>query len=444
MQRRHLVPLVLALAAACALPAAARTPGLEREARALVRDLAAGRFGAVTARFDPGMRQALPAEKLAAVWRQITTQAGAFREITGVRTQAAGAHTLVLVTCAFEKAPLVARVAFDGSGRVAGLFFAPAPAPEETPAPARLPGGLVEREVTVGSGRFPLPGTLTLPEGKGPFPAVVLVHGSGPQDRDETIGPNRPFRDLAWGLARRGVAVLRYEKRTHRYPERSVAVEGFSVAHEVVDDARAAVRLLAGLPEIDRKRIFVLGHSLGGMLAPRIAKGSRDVAGIIVLAGPTRPLQRILVAQLEYLAGLDGKVTPAEQERIDAARRTAERVESRRLMPTDTVEILGTKTPGSYWLDLRAFDPVATASELGIPILILQGGRDYLVTEEDLEGWRRGLEGRPGVTIREYPSLNHLFMAGEGPPSPRELMEPGHVEDRVLDHIASWITARDR
>ncbi len=438
MFRKSLVSFVLVVVP-LAVVVAQDASTLETAARALVRNLAGGRYGAVTARFDDRMRTALPAEKLAAVWKQITGQAGAFEAITGVESQSAGAHTLVLVTCRFSRMPLVAKVAFDGSGRVAGLFFAPVAPPSPTPEPRSLPAGLVEREVTVGSGHLPLPGTLTLPSGKGPFPAVVLVHGSGPQDRDETVGPNRPFRDLAWGLAERGVAVLRYEKRTHRYPKKSISVEGFTVRNETVDDARAAVRLLAGTPEIDPLRIFVLGHSLGGMLAPRIAKDLDGVAGLVIMAGPTRPLERVIVDQLEYLAGLDDTVTPDEQDRIDAAKKMAEQVASRRLMPTDTVEVLGVSTPGSYWIDLRGYDPVATAANLRIPILILQGGRDYMVTGEDLKGWRRGLSEHHNVTFREYPGLNHLFMKGEGPPSPTELMQPGHVDRQVLDDIAAWI-----
>src|SRR4051794_11541515 len=164
-----------------------------------------------------------------------------------------------------------------------------------------------EEPVVVGSGEWALPGTLTLPTGTGPFPAVVLVHGSGPHDRDETIGPNKPFRDLAWGLAAQGVAVLRYEKRTHEHPAKLMPLkEKLTIREESVDDAVAAVALLRKQKEVDGKRIFVVGHSLGAIVAPKVAALEPAVAGIVLLAGSPRPFEDIILDQLTYLASLKG------------------------------------------------------------------------------------------------------------------------------------------
>jgi hypothetical protein len=268
---------------------------------------------------------------------------------------------------------------------------------------------------------------------------VVLVHGSGPHDRDETIGPNKPFRDLAWGLAERGVAALRYEKRTKQYAQQMARAKELTVNEETVDDARAAVHLLAGLPEIDSHRIVVLGHSLGGTLAPRIADGDPEIAGLIIMAGATRPLGELMVSQLEYLAHLDGTVDSTEANRIEEAEQAAAAIADPQLQPGDTVDVLGSKTPGSYWLDLREYYPAKAAASLSLPILILHGGRDYQVGAADLSGWQQALDGRPQVTIEIYPELNHLFMPGSGPSSPEEYATPGHVASQVLDDIAVWI-----
>jgi pimeloyl-ACP methyl ester carboxylesterase len=139
------------------------------------------------------------------------------------------------------------------------------------------------------AGRYP---ALSLPSGAGPLPAIVLVHGSGQHDRDETIGPNKPFRDLAWGLASRGIAVLRYEKRTRQHQQRVAQLEnGFTVKEEAIDDAGAAVALLRNRTGIRANRIYVLGHSLGAMLAPRIAAADPAVAGLVLMAGPVRSLE---------------------------------------------------------------------------------------------------------------------------------------------------------
>jgi dienelactone hydrolase len=248
--------------------------------------------------------------------------------------------------------------------------------------------------------------------------AIVLVHGSGPNDRDETLGPNKPFRDLAWGLADRGIAVLRYEKRTRQHGAKLAAANRtFTVREETTEDAALAVTLLRSRKEIDPKRIFVLGHSLGGTLAPRIAVEDGALAGIIVLAGATRPLQEVAREQLIYLASL----TPGAPN------------------PEEALQALLKRAPDSYWKDLDAYQPAQVAATLRIPMLILQGERDYQVTQADLEGWRRALRGRSDVTIKSYPTLNHLFMAGEGKATPVEYERPGKVAEFVLDDIANWI-----
>ncbi|HKM51906.1 MAG TPA: alpha/beta fold hydrolase, partial [Isosphaeraceae bacterium] len=288
-----------------------------------------------------------------------------------------------------------------------------------------------------------LPGTLTEPNGAGPFPAVVLVQGSGPHDEDETIGPNKPFKDLAWGLASRGIAVLRYEKRTHKYAEQYVKDLGnLTVKEEVTDDARAAAALLAQQPEVNRKRIYVLGHSLGGMLAPRIAEGDDQIAGIIIMAGSTRPLGQIVVDQIKYLSTLKGPVGDGAKGQIEAAEKFARDYDSPTLKPRETVSMLGIPLPASYVLDLRSYDPGATVARLKIPILVIQGESDYQVTKKDFEGWEKALAGHNHVTMKTYPGLCHLFTPAGNPPSPADYDKPGHVAKATLDDIASWVDAQ--
>jgi hypothetical protein len=201
-------------------------------AKAFVEMLASGDFAGATKRFDATMSAAMPSEKLRAVWMALNAQTGAFKGQTGVRTEKVKQYDVVFVTCAFEKAVLDAKVVFNSAGQIAGLFFVPGrpPAAEYVQPPYAVPDRFTEKEVVVGTGAWALPGTLTVPAGPGPFPALVLVHGSGPHDRDETIGPNKPFRDLAWGLASQGIAVLRYEKRTKAHAARTAAIkDGFTV-----------------------------------------------------------------------------------------------------------------------------------------------------------------------------------------------------------------------
>jgi len=292
----------------------------------------------------------------------------------------------------------------------------------------------------VGSGEWALPGTLTTPVGPGPFPAVVLVHGSGPNDRDETVEANKPFRDLALGLAFWGIAVLRYEKRTRQYADKVKDVAGFTVQQETVADALTAVALLRGQPGIDPRRVFVLGHSLGGLVLPRIGQSQPALAGLIVMAGPARPLEDLILDQVSYLAALDGVVSDAEKKQIEGLQAEVAKVKAVRPGATDAV--LG--APASYWLDLQGYDPPQAAKYLPQPMLILQGERDYQVTTADFAGWKKVLASKPNVTFKRYPKLDHLFLAGEGKSSPAEYGKPGHVDQAVVEDVAAWILGQGK
>jgi dienelactone hydrolase len=413
----------------------------EHAAQQFVDLLAAGEFSKAVERFDDTMKEALPEAKLSEVWKKLNTQVGPFQKRTGVRTEKQAPYTIVFVTCRFENAVLDTKVVFGAAGRIAGLFFVPhETGAAYTPPGYARPGAYREVEVTVGTGRTALPGTLATPVGPGTFAGVVLVHGSGPHDRDETIGPNKPFLDLAAGLASRGVAVLRYDKRTMAHAAEVAAdLERLTLEEETIGDALAAVRSLRASERIDAERIFVLGHSLGGVAAPRIGARDQRIAGLILMATPSRPLRDVLVDQFAYLFDRDGEVTPDEQARLDQIRAQVGIVK-------DPVR-LAAAAPGdlpfgmgrAYWSYLERYDAPEVAAGLSQPVLVLQGGRDYQVTGEDLEGWRRALAGRAGVTFRVYPDLNHLFMTGEGRSTPEEYETAGNVAAVVVEDVAAWI-----
>jgi fermentation-respiration switch protein FrsA (DUF1100 family) len=396
-------------------------------------------FSRAVENFDSVMSKAMPEEKLKEVWRTVIKRAGPFKKQKGTRTETLPKFDIVYVTCQFEKGNLDVKVVFNREKQITGLWFTPAQKDYTPPDYVQL-NAFKEKEIVVGSGEWILPGTLTFPAGKGPFPAVVLVHGSGPNDRDESIGPNKPFRDLAWGLASQNIAVLRYEKRTRVHSQKLKDFEGrFTVQEETIDDALAAVRLLRRVKGINEQKICVLGHSLGGMLAPRIGILDTEIAGFIIMAGTTRPIEEVMLEQVNTIISIDGKITENEKARLSEIEKAVENVKNLEVSDSHSGQESLLGAPPEYWLDLRSYDPPQTAQKVRQPMLILQGGRDYQVTEKDFLGWKNALNSRTDVVFKFYPKLNHLFIEGKGKSTPSEYSQAGHVAKYVIDDIAIWI-----
>ena len=390
--------------------------------------------------FDSTMKTMMPLEKLRGAWDTLLVRVGPFKGQLRASSQKYKVYDIVFVTCLFEKDSVDVRVVLNEKKQVAGLFFSRPLAPIEYKAPSYVKRETFrEEEMLVGSGKWALHGTLTMPKTTEPCPAIVLVHGSGPNDRDETIGPNKPFRDLAWGLASKGIAVLRYEKRTREHGSELLALRfTLTVKEEVIDDALAAIELLRRTNGIDAHRVYVLGHSLGGMLAPRIGAQDPKVAGLIMLAGATRPLEDVMVEQIAYLASLSGLSPEQQKGRVEETEKLRDKVKKLTKADTSSTESYFA-APASYWLDLRVYDPPQVAQSLKMRMLILQGERDYQVTMKDFERWKSALQLNSNVSFKTYPKLNHLFVAGEGKSVPAEYEQAGHVQDDVIDDIAAWL-----
>ena len=424
---------------------AAQAPaGAEAIAQRLLDHMDAGRYAEAEAMFTEDMARAVPAAKLKAVWESIPAQAGAATGRGEATAGSQGAATLVAVPLHYGKGELVAKIAVAVDGKVSGFLVQPAGAPQAASAPA-VPADAPysERDVAVGQGERALPGTLAMPEDVGTdagrtVPAVVLAHGSGPQDRDESIGPNRPFLDIARGLAAHGIATLRYDKRTKARPQ-DFAGRDYTIDDETTDDAVAAVKALRKVEGIDPERVFVFGHSQGGMLAPRIASRAGGVAGLVLLAAPARPLLDLLVEQKQRIAVLGvARTSDAERAAIEALK---VQVRAARSGPTAAADALPLRLPASYWRSTDKVDPVAEAKQTGLPILVLQGARDIQVVDADWQRWKAGLHDDPDVAFKLYPALNHLGIAGEGDGSLAEYGTPGHIDARMIADVAAWIGA---
>jgi len=405
--------------------------------RQFVERMAADDFPGAFTLFSARLKTAFPESELRKSWDDILEQIGRFKEFLKVEPR----DGAFFQTCRFVRGTRELKVSFNSKGEIKSFSWSELDfivISLGVPDYVRT-NTFHERDFTVACGKWSLPGTLTVPNGVGPFPAVVLVHGSGPNDRDEHIEANRPFRDLAWGLASKGIAVLRYDKRTRVYGAGAFTNVGrFTVQEETIDDAVAAAAQLRQAEGIDSKRVFIAGHSLGGTVGPRIARTDSQLAGLIILAGSTRHYEDLILEQNQYFLSLDGPMSARDKTQLASVVALATRIKN---FTTNDLDSSATALgcPPSYWLDLGGYDSAAAARTLSLPIFILQGARDYQVTTVDFDGWKRGLDGQRNVAFKLYPNLNHFFISGEGKSSPLEYEQPGHVDETVLTDIAAWI-----
>lgn len=434
-----MAPVPAAAPEAAAVPLEDFTP----KAREVVERLQKKDYTGILAGFDETMAKMMDENRLKAVWEQLISHTGDLKRQVSASREVRGLHQMISVLCEFEKAFLVVKVTYDKDGRVAGLFFAPAEQPGAAPAAAYIQADrFSEESVTFGVEPFLLPGLLCLPKNvPGPFAAAVLVHGSGPNDRDETIGPNKPFRDLAQGLCSAGFAVLRYDKRTKVHAALMMKdMSRIDLESETIADVKLAVSFLKKDARIRGDKIFIVGHSLGAMAAPAIARDLPELAGIVMMAANARPLEDLVVDQVRFLSGQDGRITDEEKAALEKIERQAKMVRDSELKPDVPASDLLLGLPASYWLYLRNYNPVATAKNLGLPMLILQGSRDYQVSpEKDFSLWKKELKDRANVRFRLFEGLNHLFMQGEGIPGPTEYMKPGRVAPEVVEEILAFM-----
>jgi pimeloyl-ACP methyl ester carboxylesterase len=405
-------------------------------ARSLLDRLDAGEYEAATELFGKTLLQKLPPSALEQFWEEQDYTVGGYTGVRSVSTKAGDGGTTVTVLAEGEYGLLTVTVSV-ADGQVVGLFARSESEGSYSPPSYADTAAFLEESRTIDpDSDCPLPATISVPTDRdGPVPGVVLVHGSGPQDRNSTVGPQQPFKDLAWGLASRGVAVLRYRKRT---AECDLAPGDVTLDRIAVDPAVAAAAELRGEDAVDADSVAVVGHSQGGYAAPRIAQQSGSVAGIALLGAPGRHPWKIQLDQNRAVFEFDGEVDDEEQSLLDRYRRAGKnQVEGGNLPAGQT--ILG--RPGAFWNSVSDYDQVAVAKELSIPITVLQGERDFQVSPEaDYGAWKEGLSGARNASFDSYADCNHLFLPGSGPSYVgRYHTEPDNVAESVVEDLADWV-----
>jgi len=423
-----------------AMTGKAQNKDLIKETHDNINLLKEQKFDEFYSRFDTVVSKILSKEKLSTTWKSVITQVGELQEIVHDSTFTAQSYPMVISHAKFEKMDINLIFGYNSSGKINTFRITPFTQPYSYKNPYyAMPDSFTEQAIYFGKEEWKLPGTLSIPKGNGKFPVAILVHGSGPNDRDETYGPNKPFKDIALGLSSRGIAVLRYEKRTKVYGEKFMQNKKYTLYDETIEDALEAVNFLKTQNQIDPDKIFIIGHSLGALAAPRIVEQNPDIAGAVIMAGPTRNFADVVLDQVKYIDNLDGKIDSLEQIQLDTLKAQTERVKSPNLTEDTPADMLVLGICAAYWLDLRTYNPVETAQKVNKPFLILQGERDYQVNLKDYEGWRKAFQNNKNFTLKLYPKIYHMFIEGDGRSTPQEYLVEGHVAEYAIRDIAKWI-----
>lgn len=409
----------------------------------LAEQIEAGDFTETMELFAPSLKGQVSELQLQAGMAQSRLLAGAFERIIGHDLIQADTGPVVDVYARHGGKPLRIRFPFDAQGQLIGLWMQPATweevtvlFPQEKAPQTADPRG---EEHAVEVGEYRLPGRITTPAADAPrLPiAVLLLAGSGPQDMDETIGEaaNKPLRDLALGLAAQGITTLRYDKRTYARADKMGAE--VTIQQEVLEDAAAGVQLLTQSEWTKEMDLYVLGHSLGGMLVPEVLTLEPILQGGIILAGSPRSLWEIIYDQ--NLAAVQSMTDKTDQEKGAMMAEVARMRDMALALPTESAEApFG--MPGSYVRSLNGLNLADKASSLVQPLLIMQGEKDVQVSlDKDFLAWQTLLGKDEDVKLAAYPGLNHLFMAA-ATGAVEEYNQPAHVDQQVIDDISVWLT----
>ena len=395
-------------------------------------------FTAAQAFFDPSLQSKISVADLQKLWDNMNTRLGKFESADVTQSKAQGDFYAVTMEGKFANATQSFLLAFNKAEKLVGFYIQPRPAAGTTylnPAYADITL-YDEQEVYVTAAGHKLVGRLTVPKNAVNFPIVVLVHGTGPSDMDETLGPNKPFKDLAAGLAAKGVASIRYVKRTLVNGNEFTGV--FTVKEETIDDAVAAVTLAATIPGVDKKQIYLLGHNLGGMLAPRIAAQAPQLNGIILAEAQARKFAEVLVDQNKYLYEVSKDTTQAGKKQYEGVMTELQKgtITSLGKLKPDSI-VLG--LPASYWVDLNQYNQVDAAKKLKQRILVIQGENDFQVSMEDYNLWKSGLSGHPNATFKQYSDLNHLLSSQVEKGTVKQYQTASSVSETLIIDIVAWI-----
>ncbi|MCR8660135.1 alpha/beta hydrolase family protein [Paenibacillus endoradicis] len=419
---------------------------LEGLSSLFIYQLFSGNVASLPVMMNEALKSNLPEQALAIIGQQYSAAYGKPIMQQSLVVENNGVHTNVVMVYETNISSLKITLRFDANQFIDDLYFEQIAVADTYQKPAYDIGNYSEIDVVIGEGTFAVPGTLTIPEGEGPFPSVVLVHGSGPHDRDSTIGAVKIFKDISVGLAAQNIATLRYEKVTKEHNVKVASLPQFTLKNESVDDSVLAVKLLKNRTDIDSANIYIVGHSQGGYVVPKIFENDKnnDIAGAILLSAPSGNMTDVLKEQqaeaLDRLKtlGYSSEIIASQEQAAAFISQTVDLIND----PQYSLEKLPESfpiPPAYWWYEQRDYLPSQVAKLQNERMLIIQGENDWQVSMNQFNGWKEDLKDRTNVSYISYPNINHVLTEYEELSIGTEYYQPSNVSGNLIADMAKWI-----
>ncbi len=396
--------------------------------------------------FDENVKNLMTIEKLQETHGQLNTAFGVFSQFGDIGNSKMENMKIAEVIMKYEKNNLNTRLVFDTTNKIAGLFFIPTYERTNKNAVTYIDTSrFTEEDVEFGNPDWSIKGSLCIPKYKKSMYAIVMLSGSGPNNRNSEIGPNVPFLDIAQGLASSGIMTLRFDKRTKLYGKKMYETTNshITLKEEYYDDTDYAIDFIsryADYLKVNLKGLIILGHSQGGSVLPYIMKNSKfkdKISGGIFMAAPARNFEDILLDQYNYLFTLDNVLEQKEQDELNKLKLQIAKVKDLANHKDD--KYLPMNLPYEYWVSINECKPIENIKINDKPIFFLQGGKDYQVTLQDLNLFETALANKKNTKFKFYDNLSHIFMQVEGKPNPDMYTQKNNVDPEVIKDIEKWV-----
>lgn len=395
---------------------------------------------------DEILQRRITPDRLQSIWESLATINGDLKEVGSTAYLFIDTAHITTTKLKYKNGSVGLRLSFNNSWKLVGLFIVDAEPIYNIPDYVNT-FGFYEIKIPFGPKGFEREAILTVPIQQKKYVCVIIIGGSGGIDKDATIGPNKIYKDFSWGLAAKGIATLRFDKRTKYYfgkiMENHKNGNYYTIEQEYLEDVKELIKKVSKKDAIDANRIYLMGHSQGAGMMPLFLKQNKLVAGAIMAAGNYTSMPNLMQYQFDYLQPLQAN-SKSDSVLFDNLRVQAKNATKSNLPNTFPNDSLPTMYPFSYWNYMNKIDFINLAKTNKKPVLVIQGERDYQVPLSEYKLWKDALIDHNNYMFTSFTKLNHLFMEGEGKSIPAEYSIRSNVPEYVIEEIAKWIKAQPR